>query len=80
MPPELRRFERTFTVEYKEELANYIRNLDGRLMPVTREESLKLAFVLAEQVKIPYRFNKENGMAEKYCYYDPVKWHPPLSL
>jgi hypothetical protein len=49
-------------------------------MPVTRQEFLKLAFILAEEIKIPNRFNERNAVAEKYCYYDPMKWPPLLSL
>jgi transposase len=80
VPPKLGRFERTFTVEYEEELANHIKSLDDRLMPLTRQEFLKLAFSLAEELKVPHRFNKEKGVAGKDFYYDFMKRHPQLSL
>lgn len=49
--PKLGRFERTFSVEYEEELANNIRNLDDGLMRVNRQEFFKLAFILTEEIE-----------------------------
>jgi hypothetical protein len=62
VPPKLGRLERTFTVECEEELANLIKNLGVRLMPLTRQEFPKLAFSLTKELNIPHRFNKEKGM------------------
>jgi hypothetical protein len=33
----LGRFERTFTVEHEEELAEHVKTLDARFMPLTRQ-------------------------------------------
>jgi hypothetical protein len=49
-------------------------------MPVTCQKFLKLAFILAEEITIQHRFNKENVVAGKCCYYDPIKWPPVLPL
>jgi hypothetical protein len=51
------------------------------MMGLARQEFLKSAFSLTEEINIPHRFNKENGMAEKDFYYDSIKRHPTsLSL
>jgi hypothetical protein len=54
--------------------------LDGRLLPLTHQELLKLVFSRAEELNIPHRFNKDEGMAGKYFYYVCRKRHPQLSL
>jgi hypothetical protein len=57
VPPELERFERTFTVEYEEELANHVNNLDDTYSYAS--EFLKLGFSLDEELNIPHRLNRE---------------------
>ena len=49
-------------------------------MPLTRKEFLKLAFVSAEELKLPHRFNKNKQIAEKDFYYSFVKRHPEVTL
>jgi hypothetical protein len=43
-------------------LANRIKSFDDRFNASTRQEFLKLAFSLAEELEIPHRFNEEKGM------------------
>jgi hypothetical protein len=52
-------FRRPFTDELEEKLVIHIKDLDSRLMPLTREEFCILAYKLAENLKIPRRFNKQ---------------------
>lgn len=67
--PKLGRFESTFNENFSLQLYNHVKDLDNRLMPLTRLEFLKLAFDLAEYLKIPHHFNKEKGMAGKDFFY-----------
>lgn len=53
----LGRFEATFSEQFSMQLYKHIKELDNRLMPLSRKEILKLAFDLAESLKIPHRFN-----------------------
>ena len=80
IPPKLGRFERTFCDSYEEQLMAHIKELDGMLMPLTKKEFLKLAFDLAESLKLPHRFNRDNKAAGKNFYYDFMKRHPELAL
>lgn len=50
------------------QLYEHVKELDNRLMPLSRTEFLKLVFNLAENLKIPHRFNKEKGLAGKYFF------------
>ena len=63
--PKLGRFHSTFNEHFSLQLYNHVRDLDNRLMPLTRLEFLKLAFELAEHHKISHRFNTEKRMAGK---------------
>lgn len=63
--PKLGRFESTFNENFLLQLYNYVKDLDNRLMPLTRLEFLKLAFDFAEYLKIPHRFNKKKKWQEK---------------
>ena len=78
--PKLGRFEVTFSEDVSKQLYEHIKQLDDRLMPLTRKEFLKLAFDLAESLKIPHRFNKEKGMAGKDFYYNFKKQFPDIAL
>lgn len=78
--PSLGRYHCTFPANYEQQLVNHMRDLDNRLMPLTRKEFLKLAFDLAERLKIPHRFNREKKTAGKDFYYTFLKRHPELSL
>jgi hypothetical protein len=64
MAPDVGWFLRTFTDELEEKLVSHIKDLDSRLMPLTREEFCILANKLAENLKIPLRFNKQ----KKLCW------------
>lgn len=78
--PSLGRYRCTFPANYEQELVNHMRDLDSRLMPLTKKEFLKLAFDVAERLKIPHRFNREKKTAGKDFYYTFLQRHPELSL
>jgi Mn-dependent DtxR family transcriptional regulator len=59
MTPNMGWFRRTFTDELEEKLVSHTKDLDSRLMPLTRKEFCILAYKLAENLKIPLRFNKK---------------------
>ncbi|KAJ4425442.1 hypothetical protein ANN_28057, partial [Periplaneta americana] len=74
------RFKPTFSENYEEEFVKHIKDLDNRMMPLTKKEFLKLTFDLAETLRILHRFNKEKKRAGKDFYYNFLKRHPNLSL
>lgn len=78
--PKLGRFTNTFSPEYEQVLVNHVKDLSNRCLPLMRKEFLKLAFDLAESMKIPHRFSKDKGTAGKHFYYDFMQRHPDLSL
>lgn len=78
--PKLGRFESTFSENFSMQLYEHVKELDNRLMPLTRKEFLKLAFDLAESLKIPHRFNKEKGIAGKDFFYSFSKKYPDIVL
>ncbi|PSN41272.1 hypothetical protein C0J52_14336 [Blattella germanica] len=49
-------------------------------MPLSRKEFLKLAFQLAEELKLPHCFNNNNEMAGKAFYNGFMARFPELSL
>lgn len=59
---------------------DHIKTLDSQLMPLNKEEFLKLAYQFAEKMKIKHRFNKDKLKAGKDFYYDFMKRHQDLSL
>ncbi|KAK9680273.1 CENP-B N-terminal DNA-binding domain [Popillia japonica] len=56
--PKLGRFQQTFTSVYEKQLSEHVIDLDNRLMPLTRKEFLRLAFDLAEKLKITHSLIK----------------------
>ncbi|XP_037293571.1 uncharacterized protein LOC119189035 [Manduca sexta] len=80
MKPKLGRFTNTFSAEYEQVLVDHIKDLSNRCMPLMKKEFLKLAYDLAEVMKIPHRFNKEKASAGKHFYYDFMKRHSDISL
>ncbi|XP_052752615.1 uncharacterized protein LOC128201064 [Galleria mellonella] len=78
--PTLGRYEHTFSENQSLQLYNHVKDLDNRLMPLTKVEFLKLAFQFAERLKIPHRFNKEKKMAGKDFYYSFIKKYPDIAL
>lgn len=80
LQPKLGRFTNTFSSEYEQVLVDHVKDLSNRCLPLMKKEFLKLAFDLAETMKIPHRFNKEKGAAGKHFYYDFMQRHPDLSL
>jgi hypothetical protein len=80
LKPKLGRFQQTFTPEFERQLCEHVIDLDNRLMPLTRSEFLRLAFDLAEKIKIPHRFNKEKRMAGKDFFCNFKKRNPDLAL
>lgn len=67
--PKLGRFESTFNENFSLQFYNHVKDLDNHLMPLTRLEFFKLAFDLAEYLKILHHFNKEKEMAGKDFFY-----------
>jgi hypothetical protein len=59
MTPNMGWFRRTFTDELEEKLVSHTKDLHSRLMPLTRKEFCIMAYKLAENLKIPHRFNKQ---------------------
>lgn len=78
--PVMGRFHNTFSPEHEEVLAEHVKDLANRLMPLNKQEFLRLAFQLAEKLKIPHQFNKEKRSAGKNYYYSFMKRHSDLSL
>lgn len=80
MKPKLGRFTNTFSEQYEQVLVEHVKDLSNRCMPLMKKEFLKLAYDLAEEMKIPHRFNKEKGSAGKHFYYDFMRRHSDISL
>ncbi|KAJ4437763.1 hypothetical protein ANN_13701 [Periplaneta americana] len=49
-------------------------------MPLSKKEFLKLAYDLAEELKLPHRLNKTKKLAGKDFYYGFLKRHPEIAL
>lgn len=79
MKPQLGYFKATFNDEYEAQLVEYMKDLDSRLMPLSKSEFLKLAYDLAENLGLKHRFNIEKKMAGKDFYISFMKRHPELS-
>lgn len=79
MKPQLGNFKPTFKEEYENQLVKHMKDLDARLMPLSRSEFLKLSFDLAGSLKLPHRFNTEKKMAGKDFYSAFMKRHPELT-
>lgn len=73
-------FQRTFEENHEKILYNHVKALDSQLMPLSKVEFLKLAYQLAEKLKINHRFNKEKQMAGKDFYYHFMSRHQDLRL
>lgn len=58
------RFTKTFPPEYEQILVDHVKGLSNKYLRLMKKEFLKLAFDLAETLKIPYRFNKEKELQE----------------
>lgn len=80
LEPKLGKFACTFSYAYEEELADHVRDLASRCFPLTRTEFLKMAFDLAQHLKVPHQFNVSKGTAGKHFYYNFMGRHPDLSL
>lgn len=80
LPLKRGRFDPTFNEEYEETLVAHLVDMSNRCMPLTRKEFLKLAYDLAEKLKLDHRFNRTKKAAGKHFYYDFIKRHPELSL
>lgn len=78
MEPKMGSFTNTFSAEYEQVLVDHVKDLSNRRMPLMKSEFLKLAYNLAEIMKIPYRFNK--GSAGKHFYYDFMKIYSDILL
>lgn len=78
--PKLGRFESTFSGNLSKQLYEHVKELDNRLMPLSRKEFLKLAFDLAESLKIPHRFNRKKGIAGKDFFNSFRKEYPNIVL
>lgn len=80
LQPKLGRFTKTFSPEYEQVLLGHIKDMSNRCLPLMKNEFLKLAYDLAEAMKIPHRFNTEKKTAGKHFYYDFMHRHPDISL
>jgi hypothetical protein len=78
MTPHMGWFRRTFSDELEEKLVSRIKYIDSRFMPLTRKEFCILACKLAENLKIPLRFNKQKNGAGKQFYYEFIRRRPEL--
>lgn len=73
-------YHRTFTDEQEADLHNHIKSLDSQLMPLNKNEFLRIVYQFADKLKIDHHFNKKKMMAGKDFYYDFMKRHRDLSL
>lgn len=80
LEPKLGRFASTFPHEFEEKLLAHVSDLSRRCFPLNRKEFLKLAFDLAEHLKVPHQFNMTKGTAGKHFYYNFLARHPDISL
>lgn len=80
LQPKMGRFTKKISPVYEQVLLDNVKYLYNRCLPVTKKEFLKLAFDLAEAMKIPRRFNKEETVARKNFYYDFMQRHPDVWL
>ncbi|KOC63734.1 hypothetical protein WH47_02273 [Habropoda laboriosa] len=74
------RFKKTFTGEFESQLVCYMKDQDAKFMPLSKTEFLKLAYDLAEHLKLPHQFNKQKKTAGKQFYYEFMARHPELPL
>lgn len=79
MKPQLGYFKATFNDEYEAQLVEHMKDLDSRLMPLSKSEFLKLAYDLAENLGLKHRFNVEKKVAGKDFYTSFMNRHPELS-
>lgn len=79
MKPQLGYFKATFNDEYEAQLVEHMKDLDSRLMPLSKSEFLKLAYDLAENLGLKHRFNVEKKVAGKDFYVSFMNRHPELS-
>ncbi|CAG9584394.1 unnamed protein product [Danaus chrysippus] len=54
MKPKLGKFTSTFSAEYEQVLVDHIKDLSNRCMPLMKKEFLKLAYDLAEVMKMRF--------------------------
>lgn len=80
LTPQMGRYKTTFDESMEKQLIYYIKDLDNKLMPLSRKEFLKLTFDLAEHLQVPHQFNRNHKVAGKQFYYDFMARHPELSL
>lgn len=64
-----RTLKKEFFAEQEEALLAPIKDLDCRLMPLTKREFGKLAFEFAENLKLAHRFNQQTRTEETNFYY-----------
>lgn len=61
-------------------IKRHILLLEELMFGLTINEVRELAFDIAEEMKIPHKFNKQQRMAGKKWYYGFMRRHPELSL
>ncbi len=64
----------------EEEIKRHILLFEELMFGLTITEVRELAFDIAEEMKIPHKFNKQQRMAGKKWYYGFMRRHPELSL
>lgn len=76
----LGRFENTFSPELEKQLVDHILMLESRLFGLTTVDVKKLAYDLAEKLKIKHRFSQKKGKAGWDWLHNFQNRHPQLSL
>lgn len=76
----LGRYKTVFLPRQEEEIASYLRDMEGRLFGLTMTECRKLAFQLAELNNINHPFSKTSQMAGKGWMQGFLRRHPELSI
>lgn len=80
MKPQIGHFKHTFSEELESKLVEHLIDLDNKMMPMNKKEFLRLAFEMAEHLKIQHQFNKDKKTAGDKFYYQFLSRHPNLSL
>lgn len=76
----LGRYKTVFTPLQEQEIASYLRDMEGRLFGLTMTECRKLAFQLAELNNIDHPFSKTTQMAGKGWMQGFLRRYPELSI
>ena len=73
-------FQTVFSLEQERDMVNYILHMEERLFGLTSYDVRRLAYQLAEKLKLCHNFNHEKCMAGKDWFQAFIKRHPNLAL